>query len=143
MTDLINHPSHYEINRYTCEPADLSVMLPHPFASAVEYMIRAPYKGTEAQDYRKAAWWLKKALQTPEFWSEEGLALIHRYGFKPTQFIAAAYAMGTKSQLILDLFTSNADCVCISKSNVEEMICRLEKRADALENPKEEDEDED
>ena len=141
MQEQINHPQHYERCRYTCEPADLSVMLPHPFASAVEYMLRAPYKGSEAQDYRKAAWWLKKARSTPEFWSKEGLALIHRYGFSHEKFVAAIYAMATKSDLILDLFTLNADCVCITEDGLDDLIYRLEKRADALERPQDETEE--
>lgn len=72
MADLINHPEHYERNRFTCEPKDLTKYLPHPLASAVEYILRAPYKGTEETDLKKAVWWLKELLRTPTLWDGEG-----------------------------------------------------------------------
>lgn len=59
-TDMVNHPSHYTACRITLEPVDATELLPHPLASAVEYILRAPYKGSEKQDLEKAVWWLKR-----------------------------------------------------------------------------------
>lgn len=67
MTDAVN-PDHYTRFRVTFEPADLTALLPHPLASALEYILRAPYKGNEIEDLRKARWWLKKLLSTEELW---------------------------------------------------------------------------
>lgn len=69
INSKVEHPAHYERFRVTFEPADISVLLPHPIASAFEYIIRAPYKNG-AEDYRKAAWWLRKALATDALWEE-------------------------------------------------------------------------
>lgn len=66
MSDLINHPSHYSQAAVTVrfEPADLTERLPHPIASAVEYILRAGKKEgcPEEVDLKKARWWLKRAL---------------------------------------------------------------------------------
>lgn len=58
-TDMVNHPS-------------------HPLASAVEYILRAPYKGSEKQDLEKAVWWLKRfrdvaMYRLPRFANSYGL----------------------------------------------------------------------
>ena len=103
MQEQINHPQHYEACRFTCEPADLTVRLPHPIGSAIEYILRAPYKGSEATDLRKAAWWLQKALDTEDIWDNDCISLID-YGFgDEDRLIAAAYAMCTKSELVTHL----------------------------------------
>lgn len=130
QTDMINHPRHYEANRYSCEPADLTTMLPHPFASAVEYILRAPYKGAELADLKKAQWWLARAYDTEEFWNEDGDL---RYEFTAcwdeTAFNAAMFAMSTKSKTVRALFY-DAD---ITRSNVADVIDTLEKRIEQLE----------
>lgn len=67
MTDAVN-PDHYTRFRVTFEPADLTALLPHPLASAIEYIIRAPFKGREVEDLKKAQWWLRKLLDTEPLW---------------------------------------------------------------------------
>lgn len=59
-TDMVNHPSHYTACRIVLEPVDATELLPHPLASAVEYILRSPYKGSEKQDLEKAVWWLRR-----------------------------------------------------------------------------------
>lgn len=59
-TDMVNHPSHYTACRIVLEPVAATELLPHPLASAVEYVLRSPYKGSEKQDLEKAVWWLKR-----------------------------------------------------------------------------------
>ena len=68
MTDHVT-PQHYAICRFTCEPADLTSYLPHPLGSAVEYILRAPFKGQEADDLSKAAYWLRRFAYDDE-WCE-------------------------------------------------------------------------
>ena len=58
--DLVNHPDHYAFYKTTYEPCDATERLPHPFASAVEYILRSPLKGTELLDLRKALWWITR-----------------------------------------------------------------------------------
>ena len=68
MTDNVNHPSHYARYRFECEPKDLTKFLPHPLASAIEYIIRAPFKGSELEDLQKARFWLLEFVNTDDFW---------------------------------------------------------------------------
>ena len=68
MTDNVNHPSHYARYRFECEPKDLTKYLPHPLASAIEYIIRAPFKGSELEDLQKARFWLLEFVNTDDFW---------------------------------------------------------------------------
>lgn len=58
--DLVDHPHHYVANRIIVEPVDLTELLPHPLASAVEYILRARFKGSELLDLQKALWWLRR-----------------------------------------------------------------------------------
>ncbi len=68
MTDNVNHPDHYARFRFECEPKDLTKYLPHPLASAIEYIIRAPFKGSELEDLKKARFWLLEFVNTDDFW---------------------------------------------------------------------------
>lgn len=143
--DLINSPQHYVRSRYQCEPADLTCMLPHPFASAIEYMVRAPYKGTEANDYRKAAWWLQKAIDTPFFWAAGNrkfctfdsavLSDSFMHPWPRATLMAASWAMRAKCQLV-DLLFKNALCdLQIRVCDVKTVIAELNRRADTSEVP--------
>lgn len=68
MTDNVNHPDHYARFRFSCEPKDLTKFLPHPLASAIEYILRAPFKGNEVEDLKKARFWLEEFTNTQRFW---------------------------------------------------------------------------
>ena len=63
--DLVNHPNHYLQAAVTVEPIDLTQYLPHPLASAFEYLVRAGHKDgqSEALDLQKARFWLRRWLQ--------------------------------------------------------------------------------
>ncbi len=69
MTDAVNHPDHYARYRFECEPKDLTKYLPHLLASAIEYVIRSPFKGSELEDLKKARFWLLEFVNTSDFWS--------------------------------------------------------------------------
>ena len=81
--DLVDHPSHYVANRIIIEPVDLTELLPHPLASAVEYILRAPFKGSELLDLRKAVWWLRRyavnVYETNPSIPESAAAYLHVY----------------------------------------------------------------
>lgn len=60
MSDIVNHPTHYQQNTIHVEPIDITSRLPHPIASAFEYCIRAGKKEgvPEEIDLKKALFWL-------------------------------------------------------------------------------------
>lgn len=106
MTDNVNHPSHYARFKFTCEPKDFTKFLPHPLASAVEYIIRAPYKGNELEDLEKACFWLNEFLNTPGFWTDRGEGDPERTYCRPTlahldaAFYAAAWALFSQCPIL-------------------------------------------
>lgn len=62
----VNHPPHY--NQGRVEAIDLMEARfpsePHLF-TALKYILRAPHKGAEKEDYRKAAWYVRRRLMDP------------------------------------------------------------------------------
>lgn len=129
--DIINHPKHYEAARFTCEPADLTVLMPHPIASAIEYIVRAPYKGSEETDLRKAAWWLNRALATPYLWHDSTIGTILTWAQEGDGFfdMAAAAGLCTVTPRLRELFTFHEYAVYVRKEDVINLAQRLEDAA--------------
>lgn len=59
MSDNVNHPAHYE--HYSIEPIEVCRRLNFDLGNAVKYILRAPYKNSALDDYKKAAWYLRDA----------------------------------------------------------------------------------
>ena len=65
--DLINRPAHYTQGD-GIEPIDFieSNDLSFCEGNVVKYVVRAPYKGTEIQDLRKARFYLERLIKSAE-----------------------------------------------------------------------------
>ena len=61
--DPVNHPSHYLKAAIAVEPIELTARLNACLGQAVNYIVRAPYKGNEREDLEKAVFYLKKYLE--------------------------------------------------------------------------------
>lgn len=116
MTDNVNHPDHYARFRFECEPKDLTKHLPHPLASAIEYIIRAPFKGNEVEDLRKAFFWLNEFQSTDDFWQphdqsdgnpQTDFCKTLGDGVNRYDAIATAYAVLGKCPLLRDVLLSD------------------------------------
>ena len=61
--DMVNHPPHYV--GHGIEPIEFieSHNLNFCLGSAVKYIARAPYKGTELEDLKKAKWFLEREIK--------------------------------------------------------------------------------
>lgn len=73
MSDLVNHPSHYEEQSIRLEPIDFCERLPFCEGNAIKYCFRAGHKegSSELLDLKKAQWYLNRrrsdaALEMPE-----------------------------------------------------------------------------
>jgi len=68
MSDAVNHPKHYggEGNPYECILVIEAWGLGFSLGNCVKYISRAPYKGTELEDLKKAAWYLKRHIDNLE-----------------------------------------------------------------------------
>lgn len=60
--DPVNHPSHYA-DHYEHEVIELTEKLGFCLGNAVKYILRAPYKGHEAEDLKKARWYVNRIIE--------------------------------------------------------------------------------
>ena len=60
--DMVNHPQHYQ---HGIEPIDYieSHNLNFNLGNVIKYISRAPYKGTELEDLKKAKWYLEREIK--------------------------------------------------------------------------------
>lgn len=73
MSDMVNHPAHYEEQSIKLEPIDFCERLPFCEGNAIKYCFRAGHKegASELLDLKKAQWYLNRrrsdaALEMPE-----------------------------------------------------------------------------
>jgi hypothetical protein len=66
IADVINHPTHYTFGKIEVIDVIEDWKLPFHIASVVKYVARAPHKGNELDDLRKAAWFLNRYIQLKE-----------------------------------------------------------------------------
>lgn len=64
--DMVNHPQHY--SAHGIEPIDYieSHDLNFNLGNVIKYISRAPYKGTELEDLKKAKWFLEREIKKHE-----------------------------------------------------------------------------
>ena len=62
MSDLVNHPAHYEEQSIKLEPIDFCERLPFCEGNAIKYCFRAGHKdgASELLDLKKAQWYLNR-----------------------------------------------------------------------------------
>jgi hypothetical protein len=60
--DPVNHPSHYTFGQIEVIEVIEDWNLDYHRGNAVKYIARAPHKGNELEDLRKAQWYLNRAI---------------------------------------------------------------------------------
>lgn len=60
--DPVEHPSHYA-DHYPHEVIELTEHLGFCLGNAVKYVLRAPFKGNELQDLKKARWYVGRVME--------------------------------------------------------------------------------
>ena len=63
MTDNVNHPIHYLKAAVTIEPIELTARLDSCLGQALQYVMRAPFKGNTVEDLEKAVFYLRKWIE--------------------------------------------------------------------------------
>lgn len=58
--DVINHPAHY--TKYPVEVIQLTEHLDFLTGNIVKYVVRAPHKGSQVEDLKKARWYLDRLI---------------------------------------------------------------------------------
>ncbi|MFE3579117.1 DUF3310 domain-containing protein [Streptomyces vinaceus] len=64
--DGVSHPSHYTSHPSGIEAIELTRHHDFLTGNVLKYLLRAPYKGSEVQDLKKAAQYLKWAIEKAE-----------------------------------------------------------------------------
>jgi hypothetical protein len=68
MTDLVNHPRHYNIHPSGIECIEIKRGLSPGIGDAVKYIWRDHAKGNPLQDQQKAAFYLRDAMSYPAYY---------------------------------------------------------------------------
>ena len=64
--DPVNHPDHYTMGGIEVFDFINAWDLSFPEGNVVKYVVRAPYKGKEVQDLKKARWYLDQLIAAAE-----------------------------------------------------------------------------
>ncbi len=83
MNDPVTSPAHY--TAHPIEVINLSRRLCGPLAQIVQYVMRAPLKGAELQDLRKALFWADDLIETMAR-EPVSLACMAEPDFTPSEF---------------------------------------------------------
>lgn len=63
MSDRVNHPKHYNFGTIEVIDAIEDWGLGFHLGNVVKYVARAPHKGSELEDLKKARWYLDRKIQ--------------------------------------------------------------------------------
>ena len=66
-SDPVNRPAHYLAASIRLEPIELTARLDSCLGQAIQYVFRAPYKGSTREDLEKAIYYLNKWIEVNEF----------------------------------------------------------------------------
>lgn len=66
MTSNINHPQHYASRNIGCECIALARRQTFCVGNVIKYLWRAPFKGHETEDLKKALWYARIASENKE-----------------------------------------------------------------------------
>lgn len=70
-TDIVNHPSHYELAKFECievmeEVFGKDALKNYCVIAAFKYLWRCDRKGRKVEDFKKARWYLDKYIELEE-----------------------------------------------------------------------------
>lgn len=66
VADDVNHPDHYTMGSIEVFDFINSWQLSFPEGNVVKYVVRAPYKGSQLKDLKKARWYLDQLIKDAE-----------------------------------------------------------------------------
>ena len=90
--DPVSHPAHYA--QYPHEVIELTEHLGFCLGNAVKYILRAPFKGNELQDLKKARWYIERIVNSGDDFASE--ILINEEDFEAFHELVKTY----KSEIV-------------------------------------------
>lgn len=139
-SDPVNHPSHYLKCAVTVEPIELTSRLDACLGQAINYVLRAPYKGSQKEDLKKALFYLNRELSNIALCSRyntTGTAFLYHSGSDNDSmrkamivvFVTMTDENTTGGKFLRKLFNEN---FCVTKDSLEFAIEFLEEEILAL-----------
>jgi len=64
--DTVDHPAHYNAHPSGIEVIRITEHLNFCLGNVIKYVLRSPYKGSQIEDLRKAAWYLQREIDRLE-----------------------------------------------------------------------------
>lgn len=115
MDDPVNHPKHYTC--YEHEVIELTEQLSFCLGNAVKYILRAPHKGKEVEDYEKALWYLNRL-------KEQGVVEIPTLKYE----LIASFKNPIISKLLIAALNDFSERIEQAEKMIVEAICRAQKK---------------
>lgn len=119
----VNHPLHYLKAAVVIEPIELTSRLDSCLGQALQYVMRAPYKGNDIEDLEKAVFYLKKEISNVG--SRGYVELCAATGLDWYVFIFKNHTTGLTKRVIKALFDEGSEIVCVS--SIQNAIQVIEK----------------
>lgn len=66
MAETVDHPKHYNSHPSGIEAIEICRHMGFSLGNVVKYVIRAPHKGSQLEDLRKARWYLDDEIKRLE-----------------------------------------------------------------------------
>ena len=66
MSDVVNHPVHYLSHPSGVETIQITEHMGFSLGNVIKYVMRAPYKGNQLEDLKKAQWYLAREIERIE-----------------------------------------------------------------------------
>lgn len=66
MSDVVNHPKHYNHGKFECAEVIEDWKLGYHLGNCVKYICRCEHKGKKLEDLKKAKWYLDRQIQLLE-----------------------------------------------------------------------------
>ena len=80
MSDGVNHPAHYNAGKIEVIDFIEDQQLCFHAGNVVKYVARAPHKGRELEDLKKAAWYLNRLIEFKEGRCEDRQSIRKNHG---------------------------------------------------------------
>lgn len=122
MDDPVNHPSHY--TQYEHEVIELTEQLDFCVGNACKYILRAPYKGNEIQDLKKALWYIDRSVKAQSLVQHHVRDVADSFGNPLVLKLVCAYPCDR-----LATWTPTRDRLDTVKQMIEKRILELEIEA--------------
>ena len=140
IEEAVNHPSHYVKCAVMLEPIELTSRLDACLGQAINYVLRAPYKGSQKEDLKKAVFYLNRELGNLELctrYSTTGTAFLYHSGSDNdamrkamiVAFVTLTDETTTAGKFLRKLFNKNFS---VTKDSLEFAIDFLEEEILAL-----------